>query len=216
MSYETKLANAKLELQKLEDDYKTSYAKGVYNYEARRNFDNAARKLRGKISRLESKVIATKGPIIHLDMFGQPFLPGSQVVWSDSGRYAGFVKTWYVSYCTPKQVSLVRDINRVGQPGTSTAPEYLLVVDKLVNPVVIPPVKEPDSFTIWGDADFEGNEDLEELLRDYWDYYAADPDDRIKVKVQAWIEAGTKCYETWYDEDKQEVVWEELPNENGP
>lgn len=216
MSYETKLAETKLELQKLESNYRTSYPMGTHNYEARRDFDNAARKLKGKISRLESKVIATKKPIIHLDMFGQPFLPGAQVVWSDSGRYAGFVKTWYVSYCTPKQVSLVRDVNRVGQPGTSTAPEYLLVVDKLINPVVLPPPKEPNSFTIYDHPDFDGHEDLEELLNNYWEYYAVESDDRLTVKVQAWIDAGTKSYEIWCDPQSHEVISQEMLNENGP
>lgn len=213
MSYELQLAEANLKLEKLKTNFNASRMAGVYNYEARRDFEEAQRKLKGKISRLESKVIATKGPIIHLDMFGQPFLPGSQVVWSDSGRYAGFIKPWYVSYCTPKQVSLVRDVNRVGKAGTSTAPEYLLVVDKLINPVVIPPPKEPDLFTVWDDPDFEGRESLQELLSDYWDCSAVDPDDRIKIKVQNWIKAGAKSYETWYDVKKQDVIWKELDEE---
>lgn len=175
MSYETKLTNAKFDLEKLEKDYH-AYCRTSpdYGWTKRREYEDARRKLKAKISRLESRVLAEQGPIIHRDMFGQPFLPGVQVVWSDSGRYAGFAHTWYVSYCTPKQVSLVRDLARVGKTGTSTCPEYLLVVDKLIAPA--PSASPSIVYVVWSleDTDnvdiFFNKKEAEALYQEYGEF----------------------------------------------
>jgi len=213
MSYQTKLANANLELEKLVNDYRQSYAISTYDYAKRHKFEEATRKLKAKISRLESQVIAEQGPIVHKDMFGQLFTPGARVVWADSGRYAGFGRIWYVSYCTPKQVSLVTDPARVGETGTSTNPAYLLVVDKLVNPIT--PAKETVYYSIHDDPEFGSKESLDDLLDDYWNSAADTSDDIINVTVSAWILDDKKTYRTWYDPKERDVDWEEISNENG-
>lgn len=140
MSYQMQLAETKLELDKVKADYR-SYcinSQQGYDWDKRRAYEESVKKLKAKISRLESKVILSQGPVTHHDLFGQAFTPGARVVWSDSGRYAGFGKIWYVSYCTAKQVSLVADPSDIGNPGTKTDPEYLLVVDKLMVPPPAP------------------------------------------------------------------------------
>jgi len=212
MSYKTQLTNCKSELGKLKQNY-LAYCRNSpgCNWEKRLEHNIAVRKLKAKISRLKSKILLQQGPIIHRDIFGQPFLPGAQVVWSDSGRYAGFPCVWYVSYCTPKQVALVADKAKVGMVGTSTSPKYLLVVDKLVAP---PPTSSKAAFySIWDDAG-NTNASLHELLTEYWNNTADSVETVIRgVKVQTWIKADVKSYNIWYDDPKSEITWEE---ENTP
>lgn len=131
-----KLAIAKQELEAHRQNY-PDYRSQIWEHsdwwKARKAWEKEERKRKAKISRYESAVLKAKGPIIHHDVFQQPFLPGAAVLWSHKGSFAGWgARIWYVSYCTPKKVVLTLDPQQVGQPGTSTGPEYLLVIDKLL------------------------------------------------------------------------------------
>lgn len=139
---QSKLADAQLELAALvKKQSAITYQTHPKTYwQNRQAIGDEIKKVRTRISRYEAAIIKAQGPIIHQDMFGQSFLPGSKVIWGDSGNYAGFRQVFEVIECTPKQVKLKSPYTWRSNNYTHVYPENLVVVDKLITPPVANPV----------------------------------------------------------------------------
>jgi len=101
----------------------------------RRALHRHLKKLKQKLSRLQTSLIKLTGPIIHKDIFNQDLKVGAAIAWSPSGRYAG-ATVGYVSRSTPKMIQMVRNKKNVGSTGSNIYPQNVIVVDKLIKGTV--------------------------------------------------------------------------------